>query len=176
MLTQTQLLYALALPIVVSAVLAAVGRWRGWRWVMPLAVGLAFVAAYWALGVSNLPPRSGNTWPAWQAWMLAGAPKLPPGNGTDWLFWLAIPVTVLGLLDAVLGGRWGWILGASAGAVALGILRPLSNGIDPVTLWTTVGVLAVVGVAVAFVASLAERRMGAAWPLLAVSITLGAAG
>ena len=176
MLTQTQLLYALALPVVLSALLAAIGRWRGWRWVMPLAVGVSFTAAYWALGLSNVPPRSGDAWPAWQAWLLAGAPKLPPSNGTDWLFWLAIPVTVLGLLDAILGGRWGWILGASAGAVALGILRPLYTMTDPITLWATVVLLALVGVLLAWVAWFAEPRMGTAWTLLAFSFTLGAAG
>jgi hypothetical protein len=108
--------------------------------------------------------------------LLAGLPRLPPSNGTDRLFWLAMPVTVLGLLDAILGGRWGWILGASAGAVALGILRPLYTMTDPIVLWATVAALTVVGVLLAWVAWFAERRMGTAWTLLAFSFALGAAG
>jgi len=101
---------------------------------------------------------------------------LPPANGTDWLFWLAIPVTVLGFVDALLGGRWGWILGASAGAVGVGILRPLSGMMDPQTLWVTVGVLAIAGGLLAWVAWYAERRAGPLWTIGAFAAALGGAG
>jgi hypothetical protein len=173
MLTPTQLLYAVGLPFGLSLLLAAIGRWRGWRWVMPLAAGGAFIAAYTALGLSGAPPQA---WPELSAWLARGMPKLPPSNGTDWLFWLAIPVTVLGLLDAVRGGRWGGVLGAGAGAVALGILRPLSGMMDPLTLWVTVVALGVIGVLHAWIAWLAERRMGPLWTIGALAVTLGGAG
>jgi hypothetical protein len=48
--------------------------------------------------------------------------------------------------------------------------------IDPITLWVTVGTLALVGALMAWVASFAERRMGTAWTLLPFAMTLGAAG
>ena len=174
MLTQTQIIYALVLPAVVGALLAALGRWRGWRWVMPLAAGGAFLAAYAGLGMASLPPRGSGT--SWLAWAGGGVPRLPPSNGIDWLFWLAIPVTALGLLDAVLGGRWGWVLGASAGAVGLGILRPLSASVEPQTLWTTVAALTVAGALLAWVAAVAERRIGPVWTIGAFAAALGAAG
>jgi hypothetical protein len=173
MLTASQILYGLVLPAMVSLALAAIGWWRGWRWVMPLAAGGAFIVAYAALGLSGLPPRSGAEWPAWLA---RGVPKFPPSNGSDWLFWLAIPVTALGLLDAVVGGRWGWILGATAGAVALGILRPLWGMTDGLTFWATIAVLTVVGVLHAWVASVVEQRAGSLWTIGAFAAALGGAG
>jgi hypothetical protein len=174
MLTPSQLLYALALPAAVALVLGGIGRWLGWRWVMPLAAGGAFLAAYAALGIATLPPRTPGT--PWLTWAAAGIPRLPPADGTDWLFWLAIPVTVLGVVDALLGGRWGWVLGASAGAVGVGILRPLSAMIDPQTLWITVGVLAVAGGLLAWVAGYAERRAGPLWTIGVFAAALAGAG
>src|SRR3954468_1732661 len=98
MVTPSELFRVLLAPLVVSAIVAAIGRWRKWAWAMPLAAGVGFLVGYALLGV----------------------PKLPPRDGTDWLFWLAVPVTLLGVVDATVGRRWGWALGlAAASAVAV---------------------------------------------------------
>src|SRR5260221_2097870 len=97
MLTTREILCAILLPAVVAALITAVGFWRRWAWTMPAAAGVAFLAAYV---------------------VLSGMPKLPPRDGTDWLCWAGIPLTVLGVVDALLPRRWGWLLGAAAGGVA----------------------------------------------------------
>src|SRR4051794_4867698 len=104
MLTLRELQFAIALPVGVAALIALVGFWRRWTWAMPVAAGTGFLAGYIAL---------------------SGVPSLPPSDGTDWLFWAAIPVTGLGVLDAALPRRWGWLLGAAAGGVVLLIGWPL---------------------------------------------------
>ena len=106
MLTASDLLHVVVAPVVVAAAIAGVGRWRKWAWAMPLAAGAGFMTGF----------------------ALVGVPKLPPRDGTDWLFWLAIPVTLLGVLDALVGKRWGWVLGAAAGGVGLVVLLPLVPG------------------------------------------------
>src|SRR5688572_14811626 len=96
MVTAAELLRVVLAPVIVSAVIAGIGRWRNWPWAMPLAAGAGFLTGYGLIGV----------------------PRLPPRDGTDWLFWLAIPATLFGVVDALVGKRWGWALGAAAGAVA----------------------------------------------------------
>ena len=100
MLTVAELVRALLVPAVIAGLIAALGRWRGWNWMPPVAVGAGFLAGYAAFGVPTLPPR----------------------DGTDWLFWLAIPLTLLGVVDATVlrERRWGWAVGGvAAGLVPL---------------------------------------------------------
>jgi hypothetical protein len=79
MLTGQELIHALLVPVIVAGPIAAIGRWRCWPWAMPLAAGAGFLTGYALLGV----------------------PSLPPHDGTDWLFWLAIPLTLLAVVEAV---------------------------------------------------------------------------
>ena len=141
MIAPSELLRVLLAPILVAAVIAGIGRWRGWAWAMPLAAGAGFIVGYALLGV----------------------PKLPPRDGTDWLFWLAIPATLLGVLDATVGGRWGWALGLGGGvAVAVVVGLPLApHAVSHASLYGTAALLALGGVAVCFAAHLAEPRVHA---------------
>jgi hypothetical protein len=164
MLTHQELLHGILIPVLVSALIAAIGAWRRWPFTMPLAAGVAFIVAYAAVGV----------------------PKFPPHDGSDWLFWLAIPLTLIAVSDSVIGAmvggahltgttRYGWLLGASAGAVAALLLKPL-NDISPHVLWVTTAVFAVAGAALALIASVAQRRLGSFWTLAAFCIATGGAG
>src|SRR5688500_245811 len=138
MITPAELVRVILWPVIVSALIAGVGRWRKWAWAMPLAAGAGFVTGYALLGV----------------------PRLPPRDGTDWLFWLAIPTTLLGVLDATVGGRWGWALGLAAGAVAIVVGLPLApHAVSHGSLYGTAALLALGGVAVCLAAHAAERRV-----------------
>ncbi len=145
MLTGQELIYAILVPVLVSAAIAGLGMWRGWAWAMPVAVGAGFMTAYV---------------------LLTGVPRLPPRDGIDWLFWAAVPVTLLGALDAATRSRWGWIFGAAAGGVALLVARPLVPGaVSTTALWTTAAALAAAGAALCYVARSADRRVGA-WAVI----------
>ena len=150
--TPAELLRVLLLPLLVSAIIAAVGRWRRWAWAMPVAAGVGFMAGFAAVGV----------------------PGLPPADGTDWLFWLAIPATLLGVLDATLGRRWGWGLGAAAGVVAWLIARPL---VPAAVTMPAAGVLALVLATTGLAWTLSDRtaaRLGG-WAVgVAISGVVGA--
>src|SRR5689334_21581826 len=123
MLSGQELLLAVLLPMVVSSIFAAIGAWRKWKWMMPLAAGLAFLISYTVtlavnhFSVENSVPGVPREW-----YFL---PKLPPVNGTDWLYWFAIPLIVLGVVDALVGKGWGFVLGAFAAVVAYVTLHPL---------------------------------------------------
>ena len=82
MLTHQELFYAVVIPVLVSALIAAIGGWRWWWFLMPLAVGVGFLVSY----------------------ALTGVPKLPPMDGSDWIFWLAIGLTVLAVGESAVGG------------------------------------------------------------------------
>ncbi|HEX8324536.1 MAG TPA: hypothetical protein VF595_11575 [Tepidisphaeraceae bacterium] len=156
MVTVAELLRVLVLPLVVSTLIAVIGRWRLWSWAMPLAAGAGFLAG-------------------WAAY--TGVPGLPPADGTDWLFWLAIPLTLLGILDARHGGDWGWLLGLAAGAVALGVAWPLiANGSVPAagSILLCCG-FGVVGAVMALVARIARPMLGSKSVGVALAATLGAA-
>jgi hypothetical protein len=92
MFTPREILYTSAVPAGIALVVL-LASWRPWRrtrpvlrghWGAPLAAGAAFATAYGLL--------DGET-PAW-----------PPAQARHWLFFIAIGLTLLGLLDAVLGG------------------------------------------------------------------------
>lgn len=151
--TPHELLLILLLPAVVAAAIAALGAWRRWSFVMPLAAGVAFLVAYACLGL----------------------PNLPPSDGSDWLFWLAIPLTLLALVDGLIKVRFGWLLGASAGVVAFVLLKPLPD-VNVQTLWTTGIVFAVVGTLLTFAASIAQRRLGSFWALAPFCVVTAGAG
>src|SRR5260221_3715915 len=165
MLTHQELLHGILIPVVVSALIAGIGAWRRWSFTMPLAAGVAFTVAYACMGV----------------------PKFPPQDGSDWLFWLAIPLTLIAVGDSVVGAaviagahptwaaRYGWVLGATAGAVAALLLNPLGD-VESHVRWVTVAVFAIAGTALALVASMAQRRLGSGWTLAAFCIAIGGAG
>jgi hypothetical protein len=152
--TPDELLRVIRPALFVSTLVAALGHWRGWAWAMPVAAGAGFITSYALLGI----------------------PKLPPRDGTDWLFWVAIPVTLLGVVDAMVGGRWGWVLGAAAGGAMLVIVRPLAP--DAVSMGELLGMtmaLAGVGALLCLGARFAEWRIGAPAIVAALCITLGGA-
>src|SRR5687767_1215444 len=154
MLTSDDLLRAVLVPALVAGAVAAVGWWRRWDWAMPAAAGLGFLAGHALLGVPGLPPR----------------------DGTDWLFWLAIPVTLLGVMDSVTARRWGGIMGAAAGAVAYLVVRPLpAEAVSAASLYGTALGLAVAGAAVVVVVGWAEPRVGTAAVVAGLCVALGAA-
>jgi hypothetical protein len=154
MLERTEILYGLVLPAVVSALIAGVGAWRRWGWAMPLAAGVGFLASYGTMS----------------------APRWRPSDGFDWLFWLAIPATFLGVLDAATRRRWGWLLGAAAGAVAYVLVRPLSAGVEPRALWAAAAAAAVAGVVLAAAADVGQRRVGSMWTVGAFAVAMAGAG
>jgi hypothetical protein len=159
MLSHQELFHAVVIPGLVSAVIAAIGGWRRWGFAMPLAVGVGFLVSY----------------------ALMGVPKLPPVDGSDWIFWLAIGLTMVAMAESAIGRkagcglRFGWLLGAAAGLVAFVELKPLGD-VSGQVLWTTSGVFAVAGVALALVASVAQARVGSFWTVAGFCVAAGGAG
>jgi hypothetical protein len=153
--TTSELLRAILAPVLLSAIIAAIGRWRNWVWTMPAAAGLGFLLGYALLGI----------------------PKLPPQDGTDWLFWLAIPITLLGIVDASIGGRWSWGLGVVAGGVAMVILRPIMSASIPSNeIIIVVGGVAVVGALLVWAVAFAEKHLCCTTSVVAaLCIALGGA-
>jgi hypothetical protein len=156
MITPSELLRVLLAPLIVSALIAAIGRWRNWAWAMPLAAGAGFLVGY----------------------ALIGVPKLPPRDGTDWLFWLAVPVTALGAFDATRFGSRSVprhvLAPLVAGLVAWAIVLPLSATVrTPLHLGMALAFAAVtylVQMALAY----AGQRLGATTIVAALCITVGA--
>lgn len=157
MLTGRELLYAIGVPVIVSALIALLGFWRRWAWAMPLAAGVGFVAGYYEL---------------------SGVPRLPPLDGTDWLFWAAIPVTGLGVVDAAVRVRWGWLLGAAAGAVVLRIGWPLvqNHAVPAAELCGFALIATVLGAGLSWAVCVAEPRLGSPAAIGALCVATGAAG
>ncbi len=152
MLNWQELVRVVLVPLVVAAAIAGLGRWRRWLWAMPAAAGAGFLAGYALLGVPGLPPR----------------------DGTDWLFWVAVPLTFLGIADALARRRWGWVLGASAGAVAFALIRPLwQSGVSAGALYGIPLLLSVVGAVLCLVIDLSERRVGSVAVVAALCVVLG---
>jgi len=152
MLNWQELVRVVLVPLLVSAVIAGVGLWRRWLWTMPAAAGAGFLSGYALLGV----------------------PKLPPRDGTDWLFWGAVPVTALGIAGALTQRRGAWVLGASAGAVAFALIRPLSqSGVSVAELYGIPLLLAGVGAVLCLAIDLAERRVGSLAMAAALCVVLG---
>lgn len=183
MITGQELIYALLVPVLVAGLLAAIGRWRRWTWAMPLAAGVGFLTGYALLGVPSLPPR----------------------DGTDWLFWLAIPLMVLGMVEAwfASGGAeipgfpadaestrahwrstlirlltpWTWTLGAVAGLVALVIMLPLARvgTVSGVATATTSVTLAIAGAVLVLLLRFAAERLGGVTTVAGLCIVLAGA-
>jgi hypothetical protein len=154
MLTVDEALRVVLAPLLVAAAVAAVGRWRQWPWAMPVAVGAGFLAGY----------------------ALVGVPRLPPLDGTDWLFWLALPVTALGVIDALIGWRWGWLMGAAAGPVALLILAPLRpHAISVGAMVGTSLAMAAAGAGLCYAARLVEERVGPRTLVAGLCVVMGGA-
>ena len=157
MITPEDMLKVGVAPFVVALFVSAVGWWRGWRWAFPLAAGVGFLVGFGLVKV----------------------PALPPVDGVDWLFWAVIPVTGLGVLDAAAKWEWawGWLLGLVAGFVALVILRPLAG----VSLGTKEVFIAtaswwVMGVALIWITTFAQRRVGVSAVVASWCIALGGVG
>ena len=155
MVTPSELLRVLLGPVLVAAVVAGVGRWRGWAWAMPLAAGAGFATGY----------------------ALIGVPRLPPIDGNDWLFWLIAPVTLLGVADAWVDRRWGWVFAAiGAGLMALVIALPLVHGaVTTREVATTCGVMTAVAAVLWFAMRAAEPRVTPTAVVAALCVVTGAA-
>jgi hypothetical protein len=152
--TPSELAPIILWPVLVAAVIAGIGRWRKWAWTMPVAAGAGFLAGYASIGV----------------------PKFPPVDGTDWLFWLTIPLVALGVLDALVGRRWGWALGAAAGPVALVVLLPIVPGALSMGEVIRIAIMvAVVGAVVTICAHVAEPAGGPPAVVAGLCIALGGA-
>lgn len=119
MFTIHDLLAAAVVPLLISAALLGVGKWRNWPWMPPLAIGGGFLAGY----------------------ALLGFPKLPPRDGTDWLFWLTIPLTGLGLATSALWPGRIWPLAISTSLVSLVILHPIVPRGLSLPAWCAVGAI-----------------------------------
>jgi hypothetical protein len=146
-------------PVLVAAVIAGIGRWRKWAWAMPVAAGAGFMTGFVLVGGPDL-----------------NVPGLPPIDGTDWLFWLAIPLTLLGVIDALAGKRWGWVLGAAAGGAALVVLLPIVPGALSAGEVARVAVLlAVAGAVVTLCAHVAEPAGGPPAVVAGLCVALGGA-
>lgn len=160
MLTLDELARALLAPVLVAAAMAAVGAWRRWAWLLPVAAGAGFLTGF----------------------ALFGVPRLPPRDGTDWLFWLALPLTAAGVTDAVLQHRpawrrYGWLAGAVMGATAFVIVRPLvPASVSTGTLITLAPALAAAGAALVLAAGWAEPRVGAWAVVTAFCVAVGGVG
>lgn len=151
MLTHDEILKALLVPLVVSALIGAIGWWRRWTWAMPLALGAGFVLGYWLMRA-----------PAWN-----------PSDGSERLYWLAMPVTVLAMLD-----RWtrGWTV-VLAGAVAVVLMQPLYPRHATVShLWGLSLAIAGAGAVHLVATRFVETRFHSGWIVAAWAVVLGGAG
>lgn len=165
MLTTQELLHALLLPALVSAVLASIARWRRWPWAIPVAAALGFLTGY----------------------ALTRMPTLPPRDGVDWLFWLTLPLAAAAITASVIARpdlsdrRPAWTtsaLGLSAGLVALVIMLPLTRvGAVPVatTVWMPF-LVGLVGAGLLLALHFAIDRLGPVVVTLALSIVVAGAG
>lgn len=157
MVTPSELARVLLAPLIVSALVAAIARWRKWAWLMPLAAGTGFLAGY----------------------ALIGVPKLPPRDGTDWLFWLAIPVTAVAIVDALpFGGRWALdhvSMPAAPGIVAWMIVLPLAQGMLGPLFWVMGFGFMLAAYVVQLAFGFAGKRLGSTVIVAALCITVGAA-
>ena len=154
MITFSQAIRAILIPLVVSTLLALLGRWQRWRWMMPAAVGVAFLTGYGLLAV----------------------PRFPPIDGTDWLFWLAIPATLLAILDSILLPQWGWTFGTVAGVVALVIIYQVVPGAtSPAICFGTAVAVATVGAGLCLAVRTVEPRIGSWAVISGLCVALGGA-
>jgi hypothetical protein len=156
MITPSELLRVLLAPLIVSALIAVIGRWRRWTWAMPLAAGAGFIAGF----------------------ALIGVPKLPPRDGTDWLFWLAIPATAVGIIHALPLGR-GRVLNHvtppwTPGLVACVIVLPLRESVAPPVVLMMVFGFIVAGYAVHFALGYAGQRLGTTTIVAAMCVSVAA--
>ena len=160
MVTNQDILFGLAIPFLLAAVLGGLGAWRRWAWMLPLAGGVAFVAGY-----------VGATWPQ--------RPRLPPVEGSDWLMWLGAGAAVVGAAAAAV--RWGWVapvLGAFAAGVTVYVIgRPLSpHAVSAQTLWTAARLVAAAAAGVVALTAWVGTAMPAVWVIGSLSIVLAGAG
>src|SRR5687768_8876016 len=139
MLTIDEALRVVLAPMLAATAIAAIGWWRRWPWALPAAAGAGFFAGYAFVGV----------------------PRWPPLDGTDWLFWCALPVTALGVIDALIGRRGGWVAGTAAGVVAGIIVAPLApHAVSNAAMVGTALAMAAAGAGLCYAARLIAKRVG----------------
>lgn len=161
MLSAREILLGVLLPLMMSGALGLIAWWRGWRWLLPIGAGMAFLSGY----ASSL---GGGGF---------GLPGWPPRDGTDYLFWATLPAIALAAVSAQWPRWWSALFGLWAGVVVWLIVKPLSPGTVPATaLWVLGLAAAVYGVAVVWAFSVAARRIGERTTALALAMVLGAAG
>lgn len=116
----------LVAPLILPALLAAVAcvipsllpRWPRSQWAGPLALAMAFVAAYPLVGSQR--------------------PTFPPNSAGDWLFWLAIPVALsagvssMFVLPATVRAA---VAGGTIGLAVYCVMQPATASRTPAEWW-----------------------------------------
>ncbi|MDB5326138.1 MAG: hypothetical protein JWM57_1707 [Phycisphaerales bacterium] len=163
MVTPAELLRVLLVPLLVSGLIAGIGRVKMCAWAMPLAAGIGFLFGYAA-------------YTGFLTGHLLAVPSLPPGDGTEWLFWLAIPLTLCGVLDAFSHRSFGWLLGVTAGAVSLVVALPLikTGAVSWLSALIVAGSFSLVGVVMALLARFVRPALGSWSTGIALACTIGA--
>src|SRR5688500_1980764 len=157
--TAQDILWVVAVPLVLSLVAMAAGR--GWRrgrdvggWAAAIAVAGSYAAAFYHLD--------------------GGAPDFPPASGTQWVFWLTVPVIVVALLQAFVRHNAFAVVASALVLLATPflVLKNRQAALDAPVFWGWV-----IGAGVAMVAwwlameMLARRTRGTTLPALLIVVT-----
>ena len=109
MITLAQILWCFIVPLAIALVVF----WPRWRWTGALAVGAAFIVGH--VG-----------WP--------GVPEFPPSTGGDWIFWLAGPLTVVGLVEALVVRMPAWLRAILSSVASIALIWIMLRPLMPQTL------------------------------------------
>lgn len=173
MIEQRDILVGVILPGVVALLVLLVG-WRPWQraypveegeWAGPLAIGLAFAAAYAGLQQYFLMPGVDPVDAEALPW-----PTFPLPDAKLWLMVLAVPVAIVAGVDSIVRRRvWVSLIVAIAATGMFKLLLPRQPWYVPMVI---AGLVWVVGFAADVVA---ERMRGVAVPVVLWLTAVGAA-